>query len=60
MMEKCKKMCKTMSLDDKVKCISEMLPKCLDMVLTELNQDDAQKLAQDMQEKTTLILNFRT
>jgi len=57
MMEKCKKMCKSMSMEEKANCVSKMMPNCLDSVLDSLNEKERVVFARDMQEKLNEVLD---
>ena len=56
MMEECKKMCKSMSIEEKRGCVSKMMPNCLDSVLSTLEEKESQKFAKDMKSKLDSIL----
>jgi hypothetical protein len=56
MMEECKKMCKSMSMEEKANCVSKMMPNCLDSVLDFLNEKESVVFARDMQEKLNGVL----
>ena len=57
MMEECKKMCKNMSIEEKRECVSEMMPKCLNSVLSALEDKKSRQFAKDMKHKLNEILN---
>ncbi len=57
MMEKCKKMCKSMSLQEKADCVSKMMPNCLDTVLDSLDAKESVLFAKDMQNKLNSVLD---
>ena len=57
MMYKCKKMCKSMSIEQKSDCVSKMMPNCLDTVLNALDDEESRIFAKDMQEKHNKILD---
>lgn len=56
-MEQCKKMCKSMSVEQKSDCVSKMMPNCLDFVLNTLNTKECQIFAKEMQSKLNKILD---
>ena len=60
MMEEYKKMCKSMSIEEKRECVSEMMPKCLNSVLSALEGKKSRQFANDMKHKLNEILNSYT
>ena len=57
MMEQCKKMCKSISIEEKCECVSKMMPNCLDSILNALDNEESQIFAKDMQEKLNQIFD---
>ncbi len=57
MMEQCKKMCKSMSIEEKRECVSKMMPNCLGSVLSALDGKESQKFAKDMKNKLNSVLD---
>ena len=57
MMQQCKKMCNTMSVEKKRECVSKMMPKCLDSILNALDDKESQKFAKDMKNKFNGVLD---
>lgn len=56
MIEKCKKMCQTMSIEEKKECVTQMMPKCLDTLLDSLDKNISDEVAKDMREKINSLL----
>ncbi len=57
MMEQCKKMCKSMSIEEKRECVSKMMPNCLDSILTALDDKESQKFAKEMKSKLNSVVD---
>ena len=57
MMEQCKKICKSMSVEEKRECVSKMMPNCLGSVLSALDDKESQKFAKDMKSKLNSLLD---
>lgn len=51
MMKKCIKMCEKMSIQEKLDCLTAMMPKCFNMVLSELDEPAKNKVASEVLNK---------
>jgi len=57
MMEKCTKMCEKMSMQDKLDCLTSMMPKCFDMVLSQLDEPIKDKVASEVLQRIREVAN---